>query len=324
MLFPRKWPKQRDSLIDITIIGAGAVARACSDLLSAAGFGLRRTFEFDNDDRSPIILGEIPAALNIARQAVEAGRHLMVANPSLFSAERLALLYETRRKAQALYLWSGRRYHPSYRFVGGLIESDPIWQPRYIRQETLLADPPAVGLANWTLVEATALVIGLTGSVPRGASASAAANPLRNANELMSVTVNFPYTLAFVQVGLGEAVERRETLIAATGRKAFVDELNPSVPVRLITDDLRNEAANSTRWLSTAAPTTEEMARQQCLAFLDSTLHPVQTQDEAALWTQAFAVVDAARLSLAKGGVETPVEHLESEAPRFRILPSMG
>lgn len=324
MLFPRKWPKQRDSLIDITIIGAGTVARACSDLLSAAGFGLRRTFEFDNDDRSPIILGEIPAALNIARQAVEAGRHLMVANPSLFSPERLALLYETRRKAQALYLWSGRRYHPSYRFVGGLIESDPIWQPRYIRQETLLADPPGVGLANWTLVEATALVIGLTGSVPRGASASAAANPLRNANELMSVTVNFPYTLAFVQVGLGEAVERRETLIAATGRKAFVDELNPSVPVRLITDDLRNEAANSTRWLSTAAPTTEEMARQQCLAFLDSTLHPVQTQDEAALWTQAFAVVDAARLSLAKGGVETPVEHLESEAPRFRILPSMG
>ncbi|MGE3984598.1 MAG: hypothetical protein AB7G38_10525 [Dehalococcoidia bacterium] len=311
-------------MIDITIIGGGSAARACTDLLTAAGFGLRRTFAFDDEDRSPIILGELPAALNVARQAVEAGRHLMIANPSQLSPERLGLLFEGRRRAQALFLWSTRRFHPSYRFVSSLIESDATWQPRHLRHETLIAEPPSVSLANWSLIETAALVTGLAGNVPRSVTASGAANPMRNANELMNLTIEFPNLRAFILLGLGEAVERRETLIAGQRRRLFIDELNQSVPVRLISDDADGESTPTARWLSTSAPSADELARQQCLAFLDSTLHPSQTQDEANLWTQAFAITVAARQSLLNNGAAAPVEQRESEAPKFRILPQFA
>jgi hypothetical protein len=310
-------------LIDVTIIGGGSAARTCSDLLSAAGFGLRRTFEFDDDDRSPIILGEIPAALNIARQAVESGRHLLIANPAQFSPERLGLMYEGRRRAQALFLWSTRRFHPSYRFVTSLIESDSTWQPRHLRHETLLLEAPAVGLANWALAETSALVVGLAGDVPVSVAANGVENPMRNANELMNLTIEFPDLRAFMQVGLGEAMDRRETLIAGQKRKIYIDELNASVPVRLISEEGATDAP-AARWLSTNAPTPEEMARQQVLAFLDSTLHPEQTQDEATLWTQAFAVIVAARQSLLSDGAAVDVEQRESEAPRFRVVGSIA
>ena len=63
------------------------------------------------------------------------------------------------------------------------------------------------------------------------------------------------------------------------------------------------------------------MARQQALAFLDSTLHPKQTQDEAILWARALAIAIGARQSLLNGGAITTVEQRESEAPRFRLMP---
>lgn len=308
-------------MIDVTIIGGGNAARACADLLSAAGFGVRRTFEFDDEDRSPIVVGELPAAITVARQAVESGRHLLISTPALFSPERLSMLYEGRRKAQALFLWSNRRYHPSYRFVSSLIESDSTWQPRYVRQETMLVEAPAAGLANWNLIESTALVLSYIGDESCSVGASGAANPMRNANELVRLSIDAGGRKGFVQVGLGEAMERRETLIAGHRRKVFIDELNQSVPVRMLTDE-PGEHMTSSRWLSTTAPSNDEMARQQVLSFLDSTLHPEQTQAEALLWSRALSVVEASRQSLLNLGAEVEVEFRESEVPRFRILPN--
>jgi hypothetical protein len=306
-------------LIDITIIGGGSAVRACTDLLTSAGFGLRRTFEFDNEDRSPIILGELPAAHQTARQAVDSGRHLLIANPSQFSPERLELLFDGRRRAQALFLWSTRRYHPSYRFVSSLIESDSTWQPRHLRHETLLTETASAGVANWTLLESAALVADIAGASAESVAASGAANPMRNANELMNLAIEFPSLRAFITIGLGEAVERRETLIAGQHRRVFLDELNHSVPVRLLSDDHGGEHP-AARWLSTNAPSAEEMARQQCLAFLDSTLNPNQTVDEAMTWQLALAIVAASRQSLISSGAPMPVEQPDPGSHRFHVI----
>jgi hypothetical protein len=142
---------------------------------------------------------------------------------------------------------------------------------------------------------------------------------MRNANELMNLSIEFPSFRAFLQLGLGEAMERRETLIAGATRRLFVDELDTSVPVRLISDDESTEAPTS-RWLSTRAPAAEELARQQVVSFLDSTLHPEHTQDEATLWTRAFAIIVAARQSLLNGGGAVQVQQRDSQAPGFRII----
>jgi predicted dehydrogenase len=306
-------------VIDITVIGGGATARICTDILSEAGFRVRHGLDFDNEDRSPIILDESAAAPGIARQAVDAGRHLLIATPASFSTERLAALFAARRRAQALFLWSSRRHHPGYRFVAGLVESDATWRPRYVRHQMLTQEPPSPGLSSWTLLESVAVVLGVTNEEPESVAASGTLNPVRNAPDLVSASIAMPSTSVFVQVALGETVERRETLIAADGRKAHIDEMDEQVPVRVTSDGNRAEDAGPPRWLSCSPPTSEQLARRQCISFLDATLHPELAQEEAALWVRALATAEAAQQSMYRGGIEVPVERGETEA-KFRVL----
>jgi hypothetical protein len=307
-------------VIDITVIGGGATARICSDILSEAGFRVRHALELDYEDRSPIILAESPSAPGIARTAVDNGRHVLVAAPASFTIDRLAGLFASRRRAQALFLWTRRRHHPGYRFVAGLVESDPTWQPRYIRHETLTTEAPGPGVSSWTLLESTAVVLGLTAEEPESVVASGTLNPVRNAPEFVSASITLPSSRVFLQVGLGETMERHETLVAGDGRKAHIDERDERVPVRVTSDGNRAEDAGPARWLSCDAPTPQQLARRQCIAFLDATLHPELAQEEAALWVRALATLDAVQQSIYRGGVEVPVELGESEA-RFRVLP---
>ena len=304
--------------VDVTIIGSGSAAMNCADVLGRAGFRISHAFEVEAGDRSPIILGEAPSAFSLARQAVDAGRHLLIANPGSLSPERLSLLLDSRKRAQALFVWSERRYHPGYRFVSGLMEADAIWRPRYLRQETFSQEQTTNALSRRLMLESLSLLLSLVDSQPSTINAISTHNPTRNAPDLVSMTVSFPETEAYLQVALGEAIERRETLLAAADRKAYVDELNATMPVRLVEDDRAYQRATPARWLSTPSATPDELARQQCLAFFDATLKQSLAIEEADLWQKALASLMAAEKSLANGN---PVPVTETEAgPRFRLI----
>lgn len=308
-------------MIDVTIIGSGRLAAACARVLDRAGFNLRRGFEIENDDRSPVILGEINGAYNLARQVVESGRHLLIANPAALTPERLSLLLENRKRSQALFVWSERRQHPGYHLIAGLIESDSTWRPRFLRQETLTAEPTTSGLARWYALEALGLVMSIAGEDASRVEAQNATNVSRNAPDLLSFVVSFPHLKAYVQVGLGEPLERRETLLAAADRKAFIDELNPNTPLRLIEDERSHARGGSARWLSCPSPSPDELARQQCLSFLDATLAPQLAVDEARLWLRALATLSAAEQSISSGAsinISVP-----DALPRFRLIPTL-
>jgi hypothetical protein len=263
-------------------------------------------------------VGESNSAFTIARQAVETGRPVLLTSPSSIGAERLGLLLSNRKKAQSLFLWNDRRYHPGYRFVNSLIEADATWRPRYLRLESLSLDPTSSGLVRWRVLESVALLLSITHEVPVTISALSEANPQRNAADLVSLSLRFRGLSAFVHVGMGEALERRETLLAAASRKAYVDELNESMPLRLVEDDAR-QGANQARWLTCPSPSPEELARQQVLAFLDATLKPNLAQTEATLWQRSLAVLQSMDRSLQSDAAETPVEMREEE-PRFRLI----
>jgi hypothetical protein len=234
-------------MVDVTIIGGGPRARDCGEVLSRSGFSLAHSFEVDTGSRSPIVLGEVQGAFQLAREAMETGRHLLIAGTQVLTPERLTLLLERRRQAQALFVWSDRRHHPGYRFVAGLMESDNTWRPRYLRQEVLSTDQPSSVLFRWRTLEAIAVLTGITGTEPKTVNASAIVNAKRNAPDLASLSITYKDVEAQLLVGLGEAVERRETLMASASRKAYVDELNSSMPIRIIDDEPVN--ANSARWL---------------------------------------------------------------------------
>jgi predicted dehydrogenase len=307
-------------MADVIFIGTGVVSRACADVLSSAGFSLHHSFDLEDDgQRGPVILGEAPGVFGIAHQLVDSGRHVLITNPLAMPAERLALLLEKRRRAQALFLWSDRRFHPGYRFVRGLIEADATWNPRFIRHATLTNEPATAGLIHWRALESIALLAGLTSAEPQSVSAKATANPVRSASDFLALAIGFRDVEAFISVGLGEITERRETLVAADDRKAFVDELDRTVPVRLVDAEPGMPQNNPARWMSYAPPSDEELARQQCLAFLEATVNAAPAQAEASLWLKGLGVLQAMTRSLQEGGATIPVSIQEPE-PRFRIL----
>ena len=305
-------------MIEVNLIGGGPAINASNEVLKRAGFQANRSMELERGDRSPVILGETPSALTIARETMAAGRHLLVACPANLPADRLSLLFNERKPNQSLFVWDERRYHPAYRFVANLIESDSTWRPRYIRQETLAMEPTTSQQIYWQTLEGIALLLGVTGDTPLSVAAAAVANPVRNAPDLMTLTVGFHDLHAFLQVGMGEAMERRETILASANRKACIDELNDRAPLRLVEDDPRKRATED-RWLTFPTPAVLELARQQCIAFLDATLDSGLAQAEARLWTRALAALEAMEESLENDGAPASVRQ-PAEQSRFRLI----
>ena len=310
-------------MADATIIGSGVAAGACSEVLTRAGFNLRHAFELDPDDRSPVILGDVHGALGVARQAVEEGRHLLICNPQFLTSDRLTQMLDERRSAQALFLWSERSYHPGYRFVSGLIETDSTWRPKYLRLETLCAEPTTSTLARWRTLDSLRLLMSIADDMPMSVSGTQAQNSTRVGPDLITMLVGFKDLEAFVQVGMGEALERREMLLAAPNRRAYVDELNASAPVRLVDYDASSRPGAGARWLACGTPTTDEMARQQCLAFFEGTNRPSRAKDEADAWTRSLSTLGGLDRSLEANGAAVRVL-MREETPRFRLVGNSG
>jgi hypothetical protein len=306
---------------DVTIIGGGAAANSCYDVLSRNGFSVTRTFELEDGDSSPLILGETHSAYPTARQAVEAGRDLLILTPQVLSPERLTLLLENRKRSQAIFVWSERRYHPGYRLLGGLTEADATWRPRFLRSETLSTRTPTAALSRLLTLESVGLVVSIAADEPLQVAAHASANTKRNSFDLLNLEVSFAAMQAFIQLGLGEAVERRETLLAATSRKAYIDELDQTAPVRLVDDDPTFVSRSSVRWLACPAPSSDELARQQCIAFLNAGLKSDLADEEATLWRRSLDVMAAMERSLDLSGTSVPVtEPNPASMPALRLI----
>jgi predicted dehydrogenase len=284
---------------DVTLIGTGNAVELSDDVLTVAGFDVHHAHELEHDD-SALVLGEAPGAFAMAREALRAGRDVLIAHPASLAPERLALLFAERRRGQSLFLWNERRFHPAYRFLAGLAEADATWQPRYLRHETLSQEPTAGHLIRWRALEAIALILSVTRDVPVTVTAGLAENPLRNAPDLLSFSMSFNELLATLQVGLGEAVERRETLLAAANRKAYVDELSDAVPIGLVEDEVRTHSSEE-RWLRLPGLSSSEHARQQCLSFVNAIVNAEYADQEAGLWSLALAVLGAMDRSLIAG-----------------------
>jgi hypothetical protein len=104
--------------------------------------------------------------------------------------------------------------------------------------------------------------------------------------------------------------------MASATRKAYVDELNSSMPIRIVDDEPVN--TNSARWLSCTSPSSEELARQQCIAFLDATIHASRTVEEASIWQSSLAALASMEQSLARTGAADVV--IRQEDSKFRVI----
>jgi hypothetical protein len=218
-------------------------------------------------------------------------------------------------------LWSERRQHPAYHLVAGLTRSDEVsWKPRYLRLATLSRDRPTSPLLRWRVLESVAIALELSSREPESLRAYGVSSAPRASMDFVAVTMDLGDADAFLQVGLGEGISRRETVLAAAERKAYVDELDPSVPVRLVDDGPQADAG--IRLVSCPSPGTSELARQQCLSFLEAATSPARCQAEADIWLRAAGCWQAVERSLAAHGA--PVEVREPVAASLRVMPGRG
>ena len=304
--------------MDVVLAGQGRSLRDCRSLLTLAGFEL--SGELNIDSKCPVILGDLPHLFSQALQLIEAGRDILIASPQSLSAAQLASLLAGRKTRQAVFVWNERRYHPAYRLVSGLIRSDEAgWRPRYVRQSALSDERPSASLLRWRMNESLALAIELAGREPEVLTARGAANPWRGAMDFLSVAIELQGVNAFVEAGLGEGFSRRETVLAAHDRKAYIDELNPSVPVRLADDD---DPAPGSRSVSCASPGPAELARLQCVAFLEAVASAWRCQAEADLWLRVIGCWEAIESSLAAPGLAVQVT--EPAATGLKVLSGRG
>ncbi len=305
---------------DIAVTGSGLAVRECRDVLERAGW--RVATELRDGQGCPVILGEAPYLFQTALRVIEEGRHLLLASPAALSPIQLDTLIGARKRRQALFIWNERRFHPGFKLVHGLVESkDPAWEPRYLRLTTLTPERPSAGALRWRVMEVVALALQLIGE-PARSVASLESGPARGGPDFCSIALEFDAARAFVHVGLGEGLERRETMVAATDRKAYIDEVNQTVPVRLIDDTHSPEAGGAARWVSCPSPSASELARQQCLAFLSATQDGALTEAEIELWSRAARAWRAVEASLAEGG--RPVSVPEGESRGLRVIEGRG
>ena len=191
------------------------------------------------------------------------------------------------------------------------------WQPRFIRQTSMLTEATSAIAIRWRTLESIALSLKLTQAAPESVIAASAESEQRNAPDFLSLNLQTDKGPAFIQVGMGESSARQETTLAVAYRKAYIDELNESVPIR-ITDGSETTAGGSSRWVSCPSPSPEELTRQQCLAFLEATERATLAEAEAALWARSLAVLHAADASLSEDGVAVDV--LDQDQPGFRVI----
>jgi hypothetical protein len=301
--------------VDIIVSGQGEALENCRRLLTLAGFDIG--YEVSADHNCPAVVGEIPHLYSQALQLVEAGKDLLLTHPQSLSAAQQASLLAARKPRQALFFWHERRFHPAYRLVSGLIRSDDGgWSPRALRHSTMSAERPSATNLRWLTCEVLALLAELAASQPKRASAHAIYSPWRGASDFLSATIEFEDSTAVLEVGLGEGKSTRETVVAAYDRKAYIDELDAAVPLRL-SDDAAAAGAGM-RTIACQPLGTEELARQQCVAFLEAQTNGAKCEAEADRWRSVLSCWQTIQESLEAGGA--PMEVREPVASGLRVL----
>jgi hypothetical protein len=294
--------------VDVVLAGRGGSLRDCRDLLLRAGFEVGAGL--DTSEKCPVVLGESPALFPQALQVLEAGRHLLLADPAGLSAHQLAGLLAVRRPRQAFYIWSERRGHPAYRLISGLIRTDVAgWRPRYARHVSFEDQRSTAGGLRWLTWDSLAIVLELLDAQPEAVSASAAASAIRGSPEFLSLRLEFAGgALAFLQLGLNQTLGRRETIVVGEERTALINELERERPITLY----EGRAISDRRLAPCSAPSASELARRQCVAFLQGAAGPAKAQREADLWLHVSSCWQAVETSLAEQGARVELDEPEA------------
>ena len=227
-------------MFDVTIIGGGAAAASCSDVLTRAGFNVSTHLRARARRPQPRHPRRGQRRLPIARQAVERGRHLLHRQPRSSSRPSGSRLPAGRPASVLRPSSSGA----SAATTPATASSAASWKPTppgaraTCASETLSLEAPTTAIFRWRTLDA----VGLASASPAYASRSSSPPAPRQHQAQLARPAHPGDHLPRPATPSSRSVSAKPWSVARPcspppTRKAFVDELNQTTPVRLVDDE---------------------------------------------------------------------------------------
>ncbi len=292
----------------------------------------RATPDYDSllaDDSIDAIVLATPARAHfeMARAALEAGKHVYVEKPLCLQSSHAARLLElSKERARVLMVGHLLEYHPAVEYLLDLVKRGEIGELRYLYSQRLnLGQVRTDENALWSLAPHDISVANLLlGGNPQSVTASGQAFLRPGVHDVVFLTISYPNgRLAHVHVSWLDPHKTRQITLVGSKQMAVFDDMAPSEKLRLYDKGFDWQTADGLPSANFSAdaetalkvrfgdvtiphlPTTEPLLLE-CQHFVDSIHNGTQPRSDGLDGLQVVQVLEAAQQSLEQGG--TPVQ----------------
>ena len=263
------------------------------------------------------------AHFEMARAALEAGKHVYVEKPLCLSSSDAARLLElSKQRGRVLMVGHLLEYHPAVEFLLDLIERDEIGELRYLYSQRLnLGQVRADENALWSLAPHDISVANLLlGGNPQSVTASGQAFLRPDVHDVVFLTISYPGgRLAHVHVSWLDPHKTRQITLVGSKQMAVFDDMAPSEKLRLYDKGFDWQTADGVPTATFSAdaetalkvrfgdvtiphlPATEPLLLE-CQHFVDSINNGTTPRIDGLDGLQVVQVLEAAQQSLEQGG----------------------
>lgn len=275
----------------------------------------------DSSVEAVIIASFASAHFEQARQALDAGKHVLVEKPmTLKASEAEELVRVSQRAGRCLMVGHLLLYHSAVVKMKQLVSSGDIGELFYLYSQRLnLGRVRRDENALWSFgPHDVAVALHLFGAEPEVVTAKGAAYLQKDIVDVVFVTLHFPgRKMAHIHLSWLDPHKVRRTTMVGSRKMVVFDDMEPSDKIRIYDKgvDVRPEAVSSEDYLRVRFGDiliphtgTGEPLRVECQHFLDCVRGKATPLSDGAHGLQVIRVLAAAQKSLDLDGVPVSVK----------------
>jgi predicted dehydrogenase len=264
-----------------------------------------------------VVAVDAPRHFTVARQAIEAGRHVLVEKPLALSAADAGALVEMAER-HAVKLMTGHllEYHPAVNAIRQMLAAGDLGQPHYLYCQRLnLGVVRQNENAWWSLApHDISVACYLFGAEPVAVSVTGQSYLQAGIEDVVFASLKFPEGhMAHIHVSWLDPHKIRKVTLVASQKMVVFDDMDASEKLRVY--DKRAEVklsvdsyveAITLRTGDILIPRVDgaEPLRLECQHFVDCTVENRQPRSDGQDGLRVVKVLEAGARSLASGGLQ--------------------
>jgi predicted dehydrogenase len=327
-----------------TLAGLGGVElRYCCDLSQASLARVARQFPhvrtttrvedlIEDPTLDAVVIATIaPTHYDVARRALEAGKHVMVEKPmTLTTADAVALNDVAQRCGKVLMVGHLLEYHPAVRFIKGMIDTGELGEVHYVYSQRLnLGSVRADENAWWSLApHDISVACRLLDGCPTSVQCRGQNVVQPKIADVVFGTLEYPGgRLAHVHVSWLDPHKTRKLTVVGSRRMVVFDDTLPGYQVTVYDKGFRlNQDVNSyADWITmrqgdVVMPKLEpgEPLALEAQHFVDCVRTGKRPVSDGTSGAMVVAVLEHGQRSLEQGGSVVPIPAAVAPAPLVR------